>query len=142
MQTANEQTKAEPPNAYSPPRYALTYGHDPILLKSRQRILEMAGCHTEIVQLDSQFSESVSSHCPGVVVLCQTLLQEEGVRAASLAFQLCPAVPLLVLYNQRLKFIPVQTCEFLQSNSGPQIFADLVSDLMYRGRKTQSRLLV
>ena len=122
------------------PKYVLCYGHDVVLLKSRKRILELARCPSVVTSNEQTFLESLCSGCPAVTVLCQTLLAEEGQRAASIALEHCPTMPLLILYNQRLKFFPVQTHQFLRSAGGPKLFADTVSDLLYPGKRTEGGL--
>lgn len=135
MQAAEEPPRATPSLVSSRPRYVLCYGHDAVLLKSRRRILELAGCPAEIAIDDIEFRELMCSGCPGVIVLCQTLLPEEGAHAASLALEFCPTMPLLVLYNQQRKFIPAQKHHFFQSAGGPRIFADVVFNLLYNSQE-------
>ena len=108
MQAGENQTRGELQSSTYKPKNILCYGHDTILLHSRERILRLAGCYSGVVETESEFCNQLGLGCPGVIVLCQTLQLEEGVRACEFAQEHCPGASLLVFYIQRQRFTPVQ----------------------------------
>ena len=113
------------------PKRALCYGQDMVLLLSRQRILQLAGCPSDYSSTEGQFRASLHTLCPALIILCHTLPLEQGVAAATLAQQLCPSAPMLLLYVQYQRFIPTQPHTWFQVGEGPGAFAHTVFHLLY-----------
>ncbi len=131
MQLSRNRSAANPVEFVATPKRVLCYGHDEILLHSRRRILEIAGCPVVAASNELAFEAEVCFGCPGVIVMCQTVQADEGIVAAALAERHRPAVPLLLIYIQQRKFTPLQDHVFFQAGAGPRAFAATVFQMLY-----------
>ncbi len=113
------------------PTGVLCYGHDNILLFSRQRLLQQSGCPSDIVTSNAEYKAQLWKTSPGVIVLCQTLAGEECDYACSLAAGHCPESRLLLLFTRTQKCTPRQDYNLLNSNDGPGLFSRTVFNLLY-----------
>lgn len=131
MHLTMDVPRFRPMEVIATPRGVLCYGHDTVLLFSRQRILEQSGCPSATVTNATEFKAQLWEVSPSVIVLCQTLSSEECSRACEFALEHCPDVRLLLLFARTQECIPPQRHDILSSNGGPRLFAQTVFHLLY-----------
>lgn len=87
-----------------PSGVVLIYGHDPLILQTRRRILERAGHTVWTAEVLDEVESIITTNEVAVLIVCQTLSDEEGEAAITLAHQIRPEMKTLVmsLTRQRL----------------------------------------
>ena len=110
----------------------LCYGHDPLLLLTRERILKRLGYSCSTVMTVRDYQQALLRRTPGVILLCQTLDSEECSQAARLTAVHAPSSRLVVMYSVDLKCVPDNEYVLLPSGDGPEIFSRTMSNLLGR----------
>ena len=113
----------------------LIYGHDPLLLQTRRRILEQAGYTAWAAEVLDEVESIITTNAVGLLIVCQTLSDEEGEAAITLAHQIRPEMKTLVmsLTRQRLLKTPQETP--FNVSTGPRNLLDTVQKLMGKPRE-------
>ena len=110
-------------------RTALCYGHDTLLLITRQRMLMLLGCSCDTVMNDGDYEAQLWSATPSLIVLCQSLSGEECSYAAQFAAEHSPKSRLVVMFTRVDKCVPNAAHVMLTSSDGPKAFMKAMSDL-------------
>ena len=111
-------------------RTALCYGHDALLLLTRQRMLMQLGCSCDTVMSDGDYEAQLWSAAPSLIVLCQSLTGEECGYAARFAAEHSPGSRLVVMFTRVDKCVPNQAHVMLTSSDGPKAFIKAMLDLL------------
>jgi hypothetical protein len=78
----------------------LCYGHDEMLLATRQRILKKIGVRVDIASTESDYRQKLFGGDVAVVLLCQSLSTEECAGAAAFAKENSPSSKVLLMYTE------------------------------------------
>ena len=111
-------------------RSALCYGHDALLLLTRQRMLMLLDCSCETVTSYTEFRERLRSGTPRIIVLCQSLTGEECSQASHFAAQHCPESRLVVMFTRLEKCVPQEAYGLMATHAGPKVFSRIMSELL------------
>lgn len=112
----------------------LCYGHDEMLLLTRQKVLEMIGIPVTNVSKASEFRDRVKTMQPAVVLLCQSLSPDECSEATTLAEAVSPSTKVLIMYSQPDKCSPAREHAELYWGDGPVALLSTVRRLLSSAR--------
>ena len=101
---------------------ALCYGHNTMLLLTRQRMLIMLGCSCDTVMSDADYEARLWSAPPSLIVLCQSLTGEECGYASRFAAEHSPQSRLVVMFTRMDKCVPNKAHVMLSSSDAPRAF--------------------
>ncbi len=113
-------------------RTALSFGHEPLLLLTRQRLLMLLGCSCDTVMNARSFEARLFTATPSIIVLCQSLSGEECSEASHFAAEHSPGSRLVVMFTRTDKCVPHPAHLMLTSSDGPKAFMKAMSDLLGR----------
>ena len=105
-----------------PIRTALSFGHEDLLLLTRQRMFMLLDC----------LCDTVSTRTASIIVLCQSLSGEECSHASNFAAEHSPGSRLVVMSTRIDKCVPNQAHLRQTSSDGPKAFMKTMSDLLSR----------
>ena len=108
----------------------LCYGHDKMLLYTRQKILGRLGCATEIVSNAADYWTYLLGKAPSVIVFCQTLTREEFEEAMLFAENYRSSARLLVMFTRTPPIAEGPGCMVLAAEEGPAAFGRAVFNLL------------
>ena len=108
----------------------LCYGHDELLLMTRQWLLERTNCAVMIAMSHAEFRKKLSLRRPDLVVLCHTLLPAECEDVMKDIAESCPNSQCLLLYAGRIKYVPSNKQVLLDMNRGPAEFISTIHLLL------------
>ncbi len=113
----------------------LIYGHDPLLLQTRRRILEQAGYTAWAAEVLDEVDSIITTNAVGLLIVCQTLSDEEGEAAITLAHQIRPEMKMLVMSLTRQRLLKTAQETPFNVSTGPRNLLDTVQKLMGKPRE-------
>jgi DNA-binding NtrC family response regulator len=100
--------------------FLLIYGKDPMLLRTRQWLLQSAGYQVETAETFAEVRKAAALHRVDLLILCHTLKPEDGESAAALVGGKWPESKCLALSSER-DAPEIDPCgEWLRALEGPQ----------------------
>ena len=111
-------------------RTALCFGHEALLLLTRQRMFMLLGCLCDTVSTDADYEARLWTETPSIIVLCQSLSGEECGYASHFAAEHSPRSRVVVMFTRIEKCVPNQAHIMLTSSDGPSAFMKAMSDLL------------
>ena len=121
-----------------PTRTVLIYGHDPLLLQTRRRILEQAGYTAWAAEVLDEVESIITTNAVGLLIVCQTLSDEEGEAAITLAHQIRAEMKTLVMSLTRQRLLKTAQETPFNVSTGPRNLLDTVQKLMGKSRENTS----
>ena len=82
----------------------LVYGCDPLLLKTRAKVIETRGFRTCEANSETELLERLKLARCNVLVLCHTLSEDEAERASRLARQEIPLIKIIAMAHSSTAF--------------------------------------
>ena len=113
----------------------LIYGHDPLLLQTRRRILEQAGYTAWAAEVLDEVESIITTNAVELLIVCQTLSDEEGEAAITLAHQIRPEMKTLVMSLTRQRLLKTAHETPFNVSTGPRNLLDTVQKLMGKPRE-------
>ncbi len=113
----------------------LIYGHDPLLLRTRLRILEQAGYTVWTADVLGEVGSIITTNEVGLLIVCQTLSDEEGEAAITLAHHIRPEMKTLVMSLTRQRLLKTAQEIPFNVSTGPRNLLDTVQKLMGKLRE-------
>lgn len=111
----------------------LLFGNDPLLLKSRQMVLESAGYEVyaapSILALNHILANHPASHPIDLMILCHSLSDEESNRARSLARARFPRMEVVILAVNSCVLHDADGDSVVDTADGPKTLLETVGDL-------------
>lgn len=108
----------------------LCYGHDAMLLMTRQRLLESLGLQVTIVYTSAEFQAKLQAIEPALILLCQSLSIDERISAGALAHEKSPLSKILIMHPGRGDYRLRQDQSEFFSLDGPESFLDTVNRII------------
>jgi len=108
----------------------LIYGHDPLLLQTRSRILKQAGYTVWTAEVLDEVKAIIGANAVVVLIICQTLPDEEGEAVIKLAHQLRPEMKTLVMSLARQRLLKTSREIPFNVSRGPRNLLETIQKLM------------
>ena len=132
MQLNNRVPQPQLMQPIPPIRTALSFGHEDLLLLTRQRMFMLLGCLCDTVSTTTAYEARLWTYTPSIIVLCQSLTGEECTGASNFAAEHSPGSRLVVMFTRSDKCVPHSAHLMLMSADGPKAFMKTMSDLLSR----------
>lgn len=120
---------AKPVERFTIPE-VLCYGHDKLLLYTRQQILGRLGCVSATVSNAADYWPYLLEKAPSVIVYCQTLTRAEFEEAVLFAENYRSSAGFVVMYTRTPPLAEGPRCKLLAAQDGPQAFGRAVFTLL------------
>lgn len=109
----------------------LCYGHDEMLLMTRQRLLESLGLQVTIVFTAAEFQAKLQAVDPALILLCQSLSTDERTSAGAFAHEKRPSSKILIMHSGSGDSHFPQHCTDFFSLDGPTVFLETVNTIIH-----------
>ena len=115
----------------SPSTYVvLCFGHYVPLLVTRQRMLEREGYSVVVVSSQEHFREAIRRSAVGLVLLCQTLSDQERREAVLFLADFAPDARCAVLHTDFVLDLPHDELIAVDVSNGPSDFIQTIVSLL------------
>jgi hypothetical protein len=108
----------------------LCFSHDQSLLKTRQWMLEQASYVVLGVMTQPEFRTQICSTEIHLILLCQTLSEDECTDAASFVGQYAPTARCVLLRTGRARALPAGDLVVVDLSKGPANFLDTIARML------------
>lgn len=119
----------------------LLFGHEASLLSSRTWLLAKLACQCTAVSSLADFRRTVLEGDLRLVILCQTLTNEEGLSASVFASEYLHDVQMLMMFSRHFGFEPVQDYVLLDASAGPDAFMQTTKRMLAQASLRQRQTL-